>query len=153
MGRQGSATNRIDADPDVVFAAITDIARLPEWNAVMSRVVEIPDELVPGAEWMVELALLGSTVRSRARVLEIDPVARRFSHRSVSDDGNPSYTLWTWQVDDEGRGARVSVSWDQNPKTFARKLVVSRIRSRMLRNEVAASLDALAKATATAGNA
>lgn len=50
----GAASADVDAPADQVFAAITDIARLREWNARMRRVLEraaLP--LEPGVEWVV----------------------------------------------------------------------------------------------------
>ena len=49
----GTATAFIDATPESVFDFITDINRLPEWNAAIERVVEAPGSLAYGSEWVV----------------------------------------------------------------------------------------------------
>jgi hypothetical protein len=79
-------------------------------------------------------------------VLEtLDPARRRFEYLAGTDDGNPSRALWTWQVDDDPLGSRVTVSWDLRPITFWRRVLFVRIRGRQLaRTEVPGSLRALA---------
>jgi hypothetical protein len=83
--------------------------------------------------------------KSRSRCEELDPVARRFRHRSGTDDGNPSYALWAWEVVPDGDNSSVMVSWELHPVTLLRRVAMSRMRQRMLsRNEVQASLQTLA---------
>ncbi len=139
-------TTTVTAAPDVVFALVTDIERLPEWNAIIQRVVERPDRLVPDAEWVVELSAMGRTWNSRSRVIEMVPEAGRFRYRSQSDDGNPSFGFWEWAVVPETSGSSVTVSWELYPKTFWRRVLLARVRDRMLRTqEVPASIEALAR--------
>lgn len=133
-------TEPVPVDPDDLFALITDVDRLPAWNKHNHHVVEAPDVLVEAAEWVVETRALGTKWNSRARVLEIDRSARRFGYRSSSDDGNPSYALWTWQVDAAEAGSQVTVSWELHAKTFWRKQLLVRIRHRQLQDEVRASI-------------
>jgi len=146
---QSSVTEDIAVDADALFALLIDVERLPAWNAHNHHVVESPDTLAEGAEWVVETRALGSRWNSRARVLELDKTARRFVHRSSSDDGNPSYALWTWQVATTERGAQVTVAWELHPLTFWRKQLLVRIRHRQLHREVRASIRAAAQALAT----
>ena len=145
------ASRLVDAPADAVFRTLTDIARLPEWNAVMTSVIELPERLEAGAEWLVEFHALGQTWRSRSTVDEIDRLGRSFAYRSGTDDGNPSSARWTWQVTDEGAGSRVTVAWELRPATFWRRVLLVRIRARQLaRNEVPTSLAALARAVVAA---
>jgi uncharacterized protein YndB with AHSA1/START domain len=146
----GSHTATIAADPDTVFDAITDPARLPAWNTRMTHVIEAPAALTPGAEWVVQFNALGQTWQSRSVVAEIDPTARRFSYRAATDDGNPSRALWSWDVAEDPRGSRVTVRWDLHPVTFWRRVLLGRIRARQLDREVPASLAALAAVIASA---
>jgi hypothetical protein len=70
-------------------------------------------------------------------------------YRSATDDGNPSYAHWAWDVADDPGGSRVTVSWDVHPVTFWRRVLLARIRARQItRTEIPASLEALALATA-----
>jgi uncharacterized protein YndB with AHSA1/START domain len=147
MGGTGSVTGSIPRSPDDVFAFLSDVDRLPDWNAIMTRVVERPDTLAPGAEWVVEFKALGNMWRSRSKLQEYDPTGHVFAYRSCTDDGNPSYAIWRWAVEPVGEGeSRVTVSWDLNPATFWRRVLLARIRAHQLRREVPASIDALARA-------
>jgi uncharacterized protein YndB with AHSA1/START domain len=142
----GSASAAFDATPDALFLLVTDLDRLPEWNAAIERVVDRPTELVPGAQWVVVMhpAKLPRW-NSRSTLLELDRDARRFAHRTQSDDNNPSYAVWTWSVEPDGTGARLSVSWDCHPKTSFRRVFGPRVRGPQLQREVPASLTALAE--------
>lgn len=143
MALRGSETQSLNAPASAVFALVTDIGRLPEWNGIITRVVEQPTTLAPDAEWVVELEAMGSSWKSRSRVLAHDPVARRFEYRSQTDDGNPSYGDWLWEVSDKDNVAKVTVSWDLYPQTFWRRILLARVRHRQLRSEVRASLRSL----------
>jgi uncharacterized protein YndB with AHSA1/START domain len=140
----------LSAPPDEVFALITDVERLPEWNRHVPEVIQPDTHLTVGAEWVVKMHAMGGSWPSRARVLMIDPTTRQFAHRSWSDDGNPSYALWDWQVDPEGDGSRVTVRYELHPKTFWRRTLFARIRHRQLQREIVRSLgeaDRLLRAT------
>lgn len=137
------------ARPDAVFDTLIDIARLPEWNTAMTSVVEQPDRLEVGADWVVEFRVLGRTWRSRSTIEELDVAGRRFVYRSGTDDGNPSYARWAWEVTEGPAGSRVTVTWELHPVTFWRRMLLVRIRGRQLaRTELPTSLAALAAATA-----
>lgn len=143
----GSVSGFVDAPADDVFALVTDIERLPEWNDAVLRVTERPTALVPPAEWVVTMKPVGWPAwPSRSWVEEIDPRRRIFRHGSQSDDGNPSYAEWQWQVDEEAGGSRVTISWELHPRTFWRKRLAAPLRQRRLaRAEVPNSLAALAQ--------
>ena len=70
--REQSATRFVAVPPGDVFALITAPERLPEWNGTIVRVVDSPDELRPGAEWVVRLSALGQSWPSRSTVVDID---------------------------------------------------------------------------------
>jgi hypothetical protein len=138
------ADDFIVADPFVLFAAITDIDRLPEWNSAIERVIECPDQLTVGACWTVELhPSPGLRWRSVSTLEELDVSGLRFGYRTVNADGNPSYALWNWELFPQSGGTTVSVRWDVHLETLDRRLLGGPIRKRQLRNEVAASLSAL----------
>lgn len=128
-----------------MFATLTKLSDLPAWNAAMTSVVDHPAKLEVGAEWVVEFHALGQNWRSRSRVMEFDAIGRRFVYRSSTDDGNPSYARWSWEVSDDPAGSRVAVTWELHPVTFWRRVLLSRIRARQLaRTEIPTSLAALA---------
>jgi hypothetical protein len=80
--------------------------------------------------------------KSRSHLEAIEP-GTRFAYRSHTDDRNPSYACWRWEIAPTDDGVQLTVSWDGRPKTIGRKLLAAPIRRRMLEREVAASLDAL----------
>jgi uncharacterized protein YndB with AHSA1/START domain len=151
------ASAEIAAPADAVFAALTDVDRLPEWNARIARVIEpLPRPLEPGVEWVVkiQLATPPASWPSRATCTTYDARARRFAHVSVSDDGNPSHADWDWRVVPlSDTGSRVEVSWVGHPKTFWRRLLFARMRRTQLRTETAGSLAALGRLLADAPQA
>jgi Polyketide cyclase / dehydrase and lipid transport len=146
-----SAQARLDVSADSAFACITDIERLPQWNAAIGQVIDRPAELGPGAQWTVRMQP-NRLMRwgSRSTVAALDWSARRFSYRTVNTDGNPSSALWSWQVDPAGPGCDVRVRWDIRLETLDRRMVAGPIRRRQLRREVAASLRQLEAAARTA---
>lgn len=142
-----SITTVVDVDPEVLFRTLTDVDRLPEWNTAITRVLDRPEVLAPGSEWVVEMHALAQSWPSRSRVEAIDAQEGRFSYRSCTDDGNPSYALWSWTVATDPGGSRVTVTWELHPETFWRRVLLGRIRARQLaRSEVPTSLTALATA-------
>ena len=148
--RDYTATRAIPADPDEVFRLLTEPRRLPEWNHKIVRLVEAPESLTTGCQWVVELSALGQSWRSRSTVVELAAPARRFAYRSQTDDGNPSYADWTWQVDRAPDGSAVSVSLALHPATFWRRVLLVKVRSQQLRrHELPESLSALASLATT----
>jgi uncharacterized protein YndB with AHSA1/START domain len=153
MSTSNQVSSVVGASADSVFRTLTDIDQLPTWNETMTRVVDRPRTLEPGAEWVVEFHVLGRTWNSRSTLDELDTTSRRFAYRSRTDDGNPSEASWRWEVAEDPAGSRVTVTWSLRPVTFWRRVLLGRIRNRQLaRSEVPASLQALT-AAALAANA
>lgn len=147
----GKTTMAVSAAPEAVFAKIIDVAGLPSWNAAMTGVCEMPASLEPGAEWVVEFHWMRRTWRSRSRCQVIDPAALRFTHRTQTDDGNPSYADWEWTVTPAGDHSTIEVSWELRPSTFWRRVLLAKLRNRQLATvEVPASLSALSAALSPA---
>ena len=139
-----SAEATIAAQPDTVFAALTDLGRLPEWNSRMTAVVSQPPKLDVGEEWVVAFSVFGRKWESRSKCEAIDLTARRFAYRSGTDDGNPSYAQWEWTVTEAPGGSDVRVSWTLHPKTFWRRTLLVRMRAMQLaKTELPGSLAAL----------
>jgi uncharacterized protein YndB with AHSA1/START domain len=141
----GQASATIDASPADVFAAITRVDRVPDWNKRIAAVVRTPQTpFGEGAEWTVQMWVPPAKWKSRSRVRECDAEHLVFDYTSQTDDGNPSYLIWRWTVASDPSGSKVTVDWTGYPRTFWRQLLFARFRSRQLRIEVPASLDALA---------
>jgi uncharacterized protein YndB with AHSA1/START domain len=141
---EGTATARIEAAPEAVFNLITDIERLPEWNAAIEAVIEQPASLSADAEWVVVMHPPRlPRWNSRSRVEELDRSRLRFAYRTQTDDGNPTFVIWTWEIAAAEDGAQVTVRWQAHPKTIGRILAAPVIRRPQLRREVPASLAAI----------
>jgi hypothetical protein len=140
----GTETVQLTARAPDVFGLLVDVDRLPEWNAHVDHVIESPDgPLEEGTEWVIEMRAMGTHWPSRARALRVDPAAGAFEHRSVTDDGNPSYVLWSWQVTPAGDGSTLTVTWAVHPRSFWRRLLLARVRRGFLAAEVRASATGL----------
>ncbi|HEY2332998.1 MAG TPA: SRPBCC family protein [Acidimicrobiales bacterium] len=135
---------RLISPPEVVFAALVDVARLPDWNARVHHVIEDPGRpLAEGSEWVVQMRASGGRWPSRSRAVIVDPVSGRFEHESRSDDGNPSWGSWSWRVVPVEDGSELAVTWAIHPRTWGRRLVGARIRRPALVKEVRTSLTGL----------
>lgn len=150
--RTGFVTCRASVRADDVFDLIIDVDRLPEWNRQIPRVVKTLGTLSEGSEWVIVQRGLGPGVRwdSRARVIRLDRIERRFVYRSGPDGPNPSFAVWTWNVKQVNEGSLITVSWQLNPKTFWRRTLAAGIRHRQLRREVRTSLEAMTRLVADA---
>jgi uncharacterized protein YndB with AHSA1/START domain len=141
----GTASTDVPADPAAVFATITDIDALPQWNAAIERVVERPADLLPGASWTVTMHPPHVPRWNSVSTLEVlDPDALRFRYRTQHASGNPSFVVWSWSVTPHGSGAEVTVTWDCTLSTVDRRWFGGPIRKRQLDREVPHSLAALA---------
>ncbi len=147
----GRASVQVDVAPQAVFDLITDIARLPDWNAAIEAVLERPAALAEGAEWTIKMhpPRLPSW-KSISRVEELDRSQLRFAYETRNADGNPSYVKWAWEVAAAGHGAEVTVTWDGYLKTFDRRVLAGPMRKRQLAREVPRSLTAMASAVMAA---
>jgi hypothetical protein len=151
--RDHTATLFIASDGDRAFSLMVSPERLPEWNRAIAAVVETPEHLGVGSQWVVRLTAMGQSWPSRSTVTELDRARRRFSYRSQTDDGNPSYADWVWHVTDAPGGCQVTVSYALHPATFWRRSLLAKIRGGQLRRrELPASLAALATLSATVRN-
>jgi uncharacterized protein YndB with AHSA1/START domain len=140
----GTETVHLTVPAADVFDTLVDVHRMTEWNEHLHHVIEAPPgPLAEGVEWVLEMRAMGSRWPSRARALRVDPDALVFEHRSVTDDGNPSYVLWSWQVTPRGDGSTLTVTWTVHPRTFWRRLLLARVRRPFLADEVRGSLGGL----------
>lgn len=150
MNQRNRASIVIARPPSEVFAFITDIDRLPTWNDLITDIVTRPAELQPGAVWKVSMAQGPMRWVSRSTVVEYDPQHLRFVYRSGTDDDNPSFAMWSWQVVRHPTGSELTVSWSVNPRTRIRRWLLAPIRARRLGAEVPTSLVRLRSALTAA---
>jgi len=87
---QGTASARVDAARQSVFDFITDVSRLPEWNAAIEAVTDQPGPLAEGAEWTVKMHPQGlPRWGSISKVEELDRSRFRFRYQTRNADGKP----------------------------------------------------------------
>jgi uncharacterized protein YndB with AHSA1/START domain len=146
LGLRETASALVSATPERVFRLVTDPSKLPSWNRAIVEMTEGPACLEPGSVWKVRMRALGRSWVSKSQVRTIDPASRHFAYRSQSDDGNPSYADWDWQIEPDNDGSRVTVGVDLNPATFWRKYFLVHIRRPALRKEITGSLASLGAA-------
>jgi uncharacterized protein YndB with AHSA1/START domain len=147
----GTASTQLDANPQAVFDLLVDPARLPGWNECIQAVLDAPvDPLQVGDDWVVRMRAMGRTWPSRSHAVVVDRIGLRFSYRSSTDDANPSYVQWAWQVSPREGGSTLTVAWSAHPATFWRRLVLARVRRPVLAREVRASLGRIGAVLATA---
>jgi len=104
------------------------------------EVLKTPSTLIPGAVWKVKIHAMGTTWISRSEARVVDRKGLRFSYRSMTDDGNPSYADWDWQIEPVVDGAKVTLSVTLVPLTFWRRHLFARFRRPALEREMHASL-------------
>ena len=145
----GTATARLDVPAEKVFDLITDVDRLPDWNAAIEAVEQRPAALCNGAEWRVVMhPPRMPRWKSVSSVRLIDPTNLHFEYETRNADGNPSYVRWTWEVEPDDGGAIVTVRRDVYLETLDRRLFGGPLRRRQLAREVPSSLRALASVLA-----
>jgi hypothetical protein len=142
-----SASAHSSANRDALFAHITDLRRLPQWNRAITEVIGAPEApLRSGSIWKVKIRAMGSSWVSRSEARIVDKAGGRFTYRSQSDDGNLSYADWEWQLEPSPEGTRVTTSVDLEPLTFWRRHLLVHLRRPALQREMRVSLDALERA-------
>jgi uncharacterized protein YndB with AHSA1/START domain len=115
----GTETVHLDVPAAEVFDLLVDVDRLPDWNEHVHHVIEQPDgPLTEGVEWVIQLRAMGTRWPCRSRALTVDRSRLLFEHRSCSDDGNPSYVLWSWQLTPTPDGSMLTVTWTAHPATW-----------------------------------
>jgi hypothetical protein len=136
-----TAQATLPVEASELFALITDVDRLPEWNAAIECVLERPAAVGPGASWTVQMHP-HKLVRwkSVSTLQTLDAAEMHFQYRTVNADGNPSHAIWNWEVRPGSEGATVSVRWDIWLRTLDRQLLAGPIRRHELRHEVPTSL-------------
>lgn len=105
----------IDRPPEVVFAALTNVALLPQWQrSVVSA--ELEGEPGAGARIHESRKLLGREANVVSEVTEYDP-PHRFSLRTVE---GPIPLTVTHVLEPSGGGTRLEVVGEANPKGVMR---------------------------------
>jgi len=112
----------IDRPPEDVFAALTDVSRLPQWQRSVVT-AELEGEPRVGARLRETRRLMGREGKLVSEVTEYDP-PHRFSLRSVE---GPMPMTVTHVLEPSGGGPRLEVVGEATPKGVLR-LAASKIQ-------------------------
>ncbi|HXF96890.1 MAG TPA: SRPBCC family protein [Gemmatimonadales bacterium] len=96
-------TISLAAPPERVWALVSDFAGAPRWRSDLQRV-----ELQPGpggAQRFVETTRQGTVT---FEVVSQEPPRRQVVR--VVDEGQPFGGTWTWEIQPEGSGARLTIT-------------------------------------------
>jgi hypothetical protein len=86
----GRVTSWLKVDAHAALDLITDLERLPLWNAAVDQLLERPTVVTVGAEWVTLMHPRRSpSWKSRSRVDNIDREHLRFAYTSRNEDGTP----------------------------------------------------------------
>ena len=112
---QGRGTRRVAASPAAVFAALTDVAALPEWRPDVKAVEVLP-------------AILGqpsfreTNAHGTMTFVISESLPDRRVVTTIVDEGQPFGGRWTFELEPESEGAatRVTITEDGwvNPPIF-----------------------------------
>ena len=110
-GTTGSATIRIEAPPEKVYAVVTDVTRMGEWSPETVKA-----EWLDGASGPTVGARFKGTNRrglvrwsTKPRVLVADE-GREFAF--VTATGGKDLTKWSYRFEPDGGGAKVTESFE-----------------------------------------
>lgn len=104
-GHRASGTIALNAPPAAVFAAITDVARYPEWRRDVTSVDLLPDD--GGRRQFRETSRNG---RITYRVEEVVPDRRVVTR--IADAALPFGGTWTYDLKPSGQGTALTITED-----------------------------------------
>ena len=81
----------IERPVEEVFARMTDLARMPEWNHMVDEVVPSETPLRVGSTARVKMRLLGRRIEATYEVIQLEP-----NRRFVGRTGAPISVTDTW---------------------------------------------------------
>ena len=133
--------------PDLGMREIDqDALRVLAVRKTLDEVVAAAEEQRPMDVVADRKAVLG---KRAVRADDMRDAAREQHHCQQHPDGDPDFSIWSWEVAPDGIGSRVRVTWDLNPKQFLNRMFFAPLRARGLPRDVAASLTSLEKFVTT----
>lgn len=103
-----TASVHVDASPEAVWAAVSDVRRMPEWSPECRRVVV----LGPAGAVGVGTRFLGVNRRGWAVWPTISTVVRHEQDRAVAWKVRQSAATWTYELEPDGSGTRLTARRD-----------------------------------------
>lgn len=102
---RASREAHLDAPPEAIWAAITDVDGFPAWRADVKRVQRLPDR--DGQRVWVEEATSGKLT---FRVERSDPPRRLVTR--IADPDLPFGGTWTYDIVADGKASRLTITED-----------------------------------------
>ena len=100
--RELRAETFIDAPPDRVWAALSDLSRMPDWSPELVRMVPLKRGGLRVGQWYLGINRRKAVVwPTRSVVAEVEP------GRRLTWDTRSSGARWIWELVPEGAGTRV----------------------------------------------
>ena len=100
--RELRAETYVDAPPERVWAALSDLARMPDWSPELVRMVPLKRGGLRVGQWYLGINRRKAVVwPTRSVVAEVEP------GRRLTWDTKSSGARWIWELVPEGGGTRV----------------------------------------------
>ena len=100
--RELRAEAYVDAPPDRVWAALSDLSRMPDWSPELVRMVPLKRGGLRVGQWYLGINRRNAVVwPTRSVVAEVEP------GRRLTWDTRSSGARWIWELVPEGDGTRV----------------------------------------------
>lgn len=100
--RELRAETFIDAPPEKVWAALSDLSRMPDWSPELVRMVPLKRGGLRVGQWYLGINRRKAVVwPTRSVVAEVEP------GRRLTWDTRSSGARWIWELVPEGAGTRV----------------------------------------------
>jgi uncharacterized protein YndB with AHSA1/START domain len=113
----------VEAQPDKVFALLSDATKLPEWDRKIEKVTILP--AVNGHAASRQTFANGMTMT----IVTSESMPPRHLTRAIEEDYGPFIGSWTYDITPQGQGSRVVLTEQADWRNPVFRLVV-RIRGR-----------------------
>jgi uncharacterized protein YndB with AHSA1/START domain len=118
MPRPISASVHVDAPPEVVWAVVSDVTRMPEWSPELRWLATLGRRPVRVGSLLLGVNRRGLAVwPTTSRVVRLEP------GRAVAWRTRESGATWTYELEPEGAGTRLTGSRGLPEFTLATRLM------------------------------
>ena len=141
MGKRGSASTRIAASPEQVWALISDITRMGEWSPETVKAEWIDGATGPVAGARFKGTNKAGLIRwSTKPTVEVAEPGKEFTF-ATGKPGKPA-TRWSYKLTPSGDGTEVTESWEEvNTIPLVGGLITPGFRVRKLNEGCAKTLE------------
>ena len=115
-------TIRIDVPPAVVFDAITDVRRSPEWISAIIDVKNISPDIPRVGSTFVEVTSFMAKKFETGKIVTVYEPPHRFVHTNTS---GPILQSTTMTCEPEGKGTLLRIHFEAEPGGFFGKLPIN----------------------------